>query len=267
MRRFIIIFFSMILILSFFFVLSGLAQEKEESEGIYTIKKGDTLWEISSKFLKDPFLWPKLWQMNPNIFNPHWIYPGQSINLSLLKELKEEKPQEIVVEEKPQEVVVEGTPMEGGREIGVTKEEPSPIEKEEPPPLEKKVAVVAKKKSIEKKPEPFPEVQSSGFLSDMDFRGVGVILDSKEGKYLMAQGDIAYLAFKTSNPVMIGDKFTVFRAGEVIRNPVNGEKIAKKYHILGNIQVIDQFGNFFTGKVIDSFDAIFKGDRLKPYMQ
>ena len=50
------------LVLSLCFALSIMAQEQKETEGVYTIKKGDTLWDISAKFLKDPFLWPKLWQ-------------------------------------------------------------------------------------------------------------------------------------------------------------------------------------------------------------
>src|SRR5512136_1301773 len=74
--------------------LFPLAQEKKDGEEVYTIKKGDTLWDISAKFLKDPFLWPKLWQRNPYITNPHWIYPGNPIRLSGIEEKKKEAPQE-----------------------------------------------------------------------------------------------------------------------------------------------------------------------------
>ena len=88
MRKFFAFFFAMILVLSFCFVLSGLTQEKKETEGVYTIKKGDTLWDISAKFLKDPFLWPKLWERNPYITNPHWIYPGNPIQLTASRQRK-----------------------------------------------------------------------------------------------------------------------------------------------------------------------------------
>lgn len=47
----------------------------------YVVKKGDTLWDISELFLKQPWLWPKLWRLNPEINNPHLIYPGDILTL------------------------------------------------------------------------------------------------------------------------------------------------------------------------------------------
>ncbi|HEX4384191.1 MAG TPA: LysM peptidoglycan-binding domain-containing protein, partial [Myxococcales bacterium] len=47
----------------------------------YTIQKGDTLWDLSQKFLANPWYWPKIWSLNPGIENPHWIYPGGKLKI------------------------------------------------------------------------------------------------------------------------------------------------------------------------------------------
>ncbi len=257
MRRAVSIFIGMILMFSFCFVLPGLSEETKEGEGMYTIKKGDTLWDISSKFLKDPYLWPKLWERNPYITNPHLIFPGNAIHLSATEPVKQEEPKK-VAEEKPQEPVKEA-------EVKKVEPPPAPVEQKVE---EQKVEVVPENKKpakVEEKPLYFPEVRDAGFMSEVPYRGIGIVLEGKEGKSLMSAGDIVYLTFRTSDPILVGNKYTIFRPSDEIRHPITERLVGRKYNIIGNVQIIDHYGSFFTAKIIESFEAMMRGDLIQPY--
>ncbi|OGQ85206.1 MAG: hypothetical protein A3J85_01145 [Desulfobacula sp. RIFOXYA12_FULL_46_16] len=102
-------------IMEFVLCSSGFAEENkdflpgEDSGFYYTIKKGDTLWDLSQKFYNSDWDWPGLWEMNQDIKNPHWIYPGKKIRI-FLKETAARKPKlakiEEVKQEKPPEKII-----------------------------------------------------------------------------------------------------------------------------------------------------------------
>lgn len=62
------------------------------SPEIHTVKRGDTLWSISDLHFSSPWAWPKVWSMNPEIQNPHWIYPGDHVRLRAASRTAQQSP-------------------------------------------------------------------------------------------------------------------------------------------------------------------------------
>src|SRR3989454_9617868 len=87
---------------------------------VRVVKQGDTLSAIAGEVLKDPRLWPQLWEQNEHIINPHWIYPDDKILI---------RPVTVLSEAKPPEPAPEPPPPPPAPEV-----EPAPAPPPPPPP-------------------------------------------------------------------------------------------------------------------------------------
>jgi LysM domain len=55
--------------------------EGQSAPDSHTVRRGDTLWDLSTRYFQNPYQWPRVWAYNPQIQNPHWIYPGDHVRL------------------------------------------------------------------------------------------------------------------------------------------------------------------------------------------
>jgi hypothetical protein len=79
----------------------------------------------------------------------------------------------------------------------------------------------------------------------------------------MSKGDICYIWFRFKDPVKIGDKYTTHSSKPAL-SPV--EIVGgRRFNVTGVIQLIDKFGEFYTAKILESFQEINKGDYIIPY--
>jgi len=214
-----------------------------DKEMDYLVKKGDTLWDISKRFYNDAFLWPRLWQQNQYITNPHQISPGDRIRLYPYKVL-------IEVEEKKPATVEEARPL------------PPPQVAETQPPLPPPPEII--RLTI------FPEVNSAGFIAEK-MEGIGRIVAAKLDKVQLVAEDEIYISFQKGISVKQGDQFMIFRVGEPIEHPVIKKKkkrliVGRKVQILG-IAVITKAaeGKAQTALITRSYEAMIIGDEVAPY--
>ncbi len=63
------------------FIIDGNTTRALSNTGTHTVRKGDTLWGICDSYFQNPYQWPRVWSYNPQIQNPHWIYPGDQVRL------------------------------------------------------------------------------------------------------------------------------------------------------------------------------------------
>lgn len=237
-------------VLSAFVFSTAFSENMEYKE--YKVLKGDTLWDISSKEIKDPFLWPKIWKENPDIQNPDRISPNQTIKIPLRliqKEGDKEEDKEAAAAKAaaiPEQAIVE--PM---------KEEPSKL-------IGKKIEPVKKIYFADEN-----LIVSSGYISDYIkrkmIRGVGNISGSPSGRTLFGENDYVYI--KTDSPVNAGEKFYIIRPTTLIRHPKTKLKLG--YHIAmpGVLEVLGIENGETKTKVTKSFGDVRIGDMLEPFYE
>ena len=193
----------------------------------YTVVRGDTLWGIAGRFLKQPWRWPQIWQMNRDqIHNPHWIYPGQVIIIDR----------------------VNGTMRLS------TGSNANPTVK-----LSPEVRVEQGRDAIPSIPpeaiEPYltqPLIVDSPAMLDAPR-----VVASKE-RVILGTGDVAYVAGITDPSV---DVYQVYRPGHALRDPDTNKIIAYQADYLGTARV-SRPGDPATITITSSKADIQVGDRL-----
>ncbi len=222
----------------------------------YIIKKGDTLWDISNTFFKDPFLWPFIWKANPSIANPDLIYAGNKLVIPSLAPL----------ERAMQKPTPEPTPLPGeGRESARA------VQQRQAQPAEKETGGANVLILPEEQPKPIIDkyaMLSAGFVNDM--KSTDVIVDSAgEPNTNFGYGDSVYVKFGSPENVKIGDKFLIYSSLGSVKHPRTGKLYGELIHGLGILEVTakDPSVELATARITLSFDAIEINDFLVPYQE
>ena len=197
----------------------------------HIVVKGDTLWDISGKFLKQPWRWPEIWQMNRDqIKNPHLIYPGDVVLLDMSS----------------------GSPrLRLGKKVGAStgKLQPTVYSK----PIQQVVPSIPPN-AIE------PFISQPLVIEDGELNTGVKIVAMQEDRMLVGTGDSFYAS---GIPDAAVEKWHVFRKGKPLKDPATGKILAYEAFFLGNARLVKP-GEPALLRVSLAKEEIARGDRLIP---
>ncbi len=215
----------------------------------HVVVKGDTLWDISSKFFKDPWKWPHIWGLNKDtIKDPHWIYPGDVVFLDRNSgSLRIGQP--ITGDASPtKDTTTTSEPNAVSEADGVVRL--SPRVRKNRSPHDAIPSIHAKDIA------PFlsrPLVIEEGELSDAP-----TLIGAREGRVVLGTNDTG---FAKGLPSDKGDQWKIYRPGKTFFDPDTNEMLGIEAIYLGSAEVI-RFADVSTIAITSSTQEIFAGDRL-----
>ena len=230
---------------------------------VHIVKKGETLSQISGEVLKNPRMWPQLWEQNEHIINPHWIYPDDKILIRPVTPLAEAKPPEPAPEP-----VAPPPPAP----------EPEPTPRRFSPPVAAAAPPTASPSVIfydSRPPSPeikFEDLYCSGFVRKAklpkDLLKVIARFDAS-GAVLASDSDYVYLSHGSEDGITAGGNYQVVRPTKTLTNPEGRDSFTRElgmhYLDIAQIRVMVVQPDFSLARVMNSCgDAIEVGDLVMP---
>src|SRR2546425_10332377 len=243
-----------------------------ENFEIRVVKQGDTLSAIAGEVLKDPRLWPQLWEQNEHIINPHWIYPNDKILIRPVTVLSEAKPPEPALPPAPPapEPPAPAPPPAPLPEVEVR---PAPAPAPPPPPAqgppERVLELTERKPASEVKIE---DLYCSGFVTTSPIsRNLKAIAKFDiTGGVLTAEADYVYLSQGAEDGIVAGNVYKVIRPTKTLTNPTGRTKaerdLGMHYLEIAYLKVTFIQPDFSLARVIHSCgDGVEIGDIMLPF--
>lgn len=212
---------------------------REDHPQQYVVVKGDTLWDISARFLRDPWMWPEVWDSNPQIENPHLIYPGDILILAY----KDGRP---VIQVQRGGVIISTTPR------GIPEQRLSP-----------QVRVEGLDRAIPTIPidaiRPF--LTRPRVVTAKELEAAPYIISSVDKHLIAGPGHRVYVRGLTDADLT---DYVVVRPGVTYRNPNNPDDILgyEAIHV-GDVR-LKEFADVSTLQITTATREVMNGDRLLP---
>ncbi len=204
----------------------------------YIVVKGDTLWDISTRFLKDPWRWASVWKINQQIKNPHLIYPGDVIMLTYDAE---GRPQLSVLRDEKAVPTTGAAPAPAPAPASVPAVEPTDTS---PAPAGMSVVKLSPKARVESLSNAIPTIRPDAIVPFLtqplvvgkrELEKAGYVTIGLDSRVALGDNSEFYARNLGANPV---EYYQVFRPGKALHNPDTGELLAYEAMYLGDATLL-----------------------------
>lgn len=232
------------------------------SRDAYTVKPGDTLWDLSGRFLNNPWYWPKVWSYNPEITNPHFIFPG---NLVRFSGGADEGPTRV----EPVQQVAGGpaaAPADEDLDAPRELEDFSRADMKKPQQIgdADDVAVVGPYR-IGYVPPKGLYARHDSFVTKRELEESGTIMASFEEKLMLSIHDRAYARFAQPVQVKPGESYILYKTERAVTHPVTGALFGYQSTIIGAAKVVAVDDKAATIEISQAFEPIERGALIGPW--
>jgi LysM repeat protein len=202
----------------------------------HTVIKGDTLWDLCERYYGDSSVWPKLWEMNSFITNPHLLIPGDVITLYEISELMAQPEKRAPELAKAQET----SPATGINIHGII------------------------------------NINKMGFYSSEKIDTWGKLFASSDKNILLSKDDTVYVIFENTKKVNTGDEFSIGKVSQRIIHPLTKNKLGYVFDVSGKLVIEKKTGftmkeemlrdkeNVYQAKIIEANTPINIDDIILP---
>jgi hypothetical protein len=205
------------------------SQHNGPTPDLHVVRSGDTLWDICFFYFNDPWQWPKVWSYNPQITNPHWIYPGDLVRL-LPRGMFAEQP------------------------TGPKEPEAGPGDAKPPdnlPPPSKSSSVSLKQTAFVEKSDLDKSIKVDGSV------------DEKE---LLGLGDSIYLSYPANNAPKVGQRYSIYKPDNNVKS--GGKDVGAYVRILGAVEIVSvKQDKRARGVIVEANQEIERGAKVGPLLK
>jgi hypothetical protein len=195
----------------------------------HVVRKGDSLWSICDYYFHDPWRWPKVWALNPEVTNPHWIFPGQTLRVGGMTQS------------------VAGAAVEQ--------------------PASRSIGGPARLAPTQSRALGNGALREVGFVDAEELAFAGTINGSREEKILLATGDQAYIQFSDDKAPKAGQRFTIYQVDRdhPVKDPHSSVVLGYLVRIFGDVTIDTPSSQpIASGTLRDLIQPVERGYRVGP---